>query len=49
MITRIDFRVKGESLRKHKFANEILRRCTNKKKEITKASTFIGDLETVTI
>lgn len=49
MITRIDFRVKGKSLKKHKFADEILRRCTDKKKEVTKASTFIRDLGTVII
>lgn len=38
MITRIDLRNKSESLRKYRFADEILKRFTNKKKEVTKAS-----------
>lgn len=40
MITRIDLRVKGESFRKYRFADEILKRFTNKKKEVTKVSTL---------
>lgn len=49
MKTRIDPRVKSESLRKCRFADEILKRFTNKKKEGTKASTFIRDMRTVII
>lgn len=43
MITRIDLKVKGESLRKHRFADEIFKRITNKKKKVTRTSTFTRD------
>lgn len=49
MITRIDLRAKGESHRKYRFADEILKRFTNKKKKVAKASTFTRDSQTVTI
>lgn len=49
MITRINLRVKGESPRKYRFADEILKRFTNKKKEIDKASTFTRDSKTAVI
>lgn len=40
MITGIGLRAKGESQRKCRFADEILKRFTDKKKEVSRASTF---------